>query len=156
MHLNLVNFLFQDPCTATGCYDGGPAPEVFHYYPHWIIFCSLGLLIAFYYSVEGRKRFAKSRPWIKYMLDRYLGWLAIICVIGAPLIFCRAYLYEYFFAWRFWRYLWIVGLVIWAILFLVHRFRKLPQEREYYLHVRNRDKYIPKSNKRKPKAATAR
>ncbi len=153
MHFNLMNWLFQDPCTATGCYDGGPKPEVFHFYPHWIIFCVLGLLVAFYYSVEGRKRFAKSRPWVKYMLDRYLGWLAIICIIGLPIIAARAALYDYFFAWRAWRYLWLLGLVIWAILFLVHRFRVYPQERDYYQHLRKRDQYIPKSNKRKTAAS---
>ncbi|MGH2481988.1 MAG: hypothetical protein ACRDHW_20250, partial [Ktedonobacteraceae bacterium] len=63
MHINLANWLFQDPCTATGCFVGGPASEIFHYYPHWIIFCALGILVAFYYSVEGRKRFTKNRPW---------------------------------------------------------------------------------------------
>jgi small-conductance mechanosensitive channel len=154
MHFNLVNWLFQDPCQATGCYDGGPAPEMFHFYPHWIIFCVLGLVVAFYYSVEGRKRFAKNRPWVKYMLDRYLGWLAIICIIALPLIGARAALYQYFFAWRVWRYLWLVGLLVWAILFLVHRFRVYPQERDYYLHLKKREQYIPKGNRRK--AATSR
>ena len=156
MNFNLISWLFQDPCTATGCYDGGPAPETFHFYPHWIIFCGLGLLIAFYYSVEGRKRFTKNRPWVKYMLDRYLGWLAIICLIAVPLLFGRAYLYQYFFAWRFWRYLWLVGLAVWAVLFIVHRLRKFPQEREYYLHIRKRDQYVPKANRRKTKTITAR
>lgn len=154
MHFNPVNWLFQDPCTATGCYDGGPAPEVFHFYPLWIAFCALGLVVAFYYSVEGRKRFTKNRPWIKYMLDRYLSWLAIICIIGLPLIGARAALYQYFFAWRVWRYLWLVGLLVWAILFIVHRFRKYPEERDYYQHLKRREQYIPKSSKRK--AATSR
>ena len=154
MHFNLINWLFQDPCTATGCYDGGPAPEVFHFYPLWIAFCALGLLVAFYYSVEGRKRFTKNRPWVKYMLDRYLSCLAIICIIGFPLIGARAALYQFFFAWRIWRYLWLVGLLVWAILFIVHRFRKYPQERDYYLHLKRREQYIPKSSKRK--AATSR
>ena len=149
MHFNRVNWLFQDPCTATGCYDGGPAPEVFHFYPLWIAFCAVGLLIAFYYSVEGRKRFTKNRPWIKYMLDRYLSWLAIICIIGLPLIGARAALYQYFFAWRVWRYLWLVALLVWAILFIVHRFRKYTEERDYYLHLKRREQYIPKSSKRK-------
>jgi hypothetical protein len=153
MHFNLVSWLFQSPCDATGCYDGGPAPETFHFYALWIIFCSVGLLIAFYYSVEGRKRFTRSRPWIKYMLDRYLGWLAIICIIGFPLIGARAALYQYFFAWRAWRYAWLVGLLVWAILFLVHRLRTYPQERNYYLTQRKRDQYIPKSNRKKAAAS---
>ncbi len=147
MHFNLINWLFQDPCTATSCSDGGPAPELFHFYPYWIIFCILGIVIAFYYSVEGRKRFTKNRPWIKYMLDRYLGWLAIICVIGLPLIASRAVLYQYFFAWRVWRYLWLLSLVIWASLWALYRFRKYPQERQYYLQAKKRDQYIPKKRK---------
>lgn len=154
MHFNLISWLFQDPCSATGCYDGGPAPETFHFYPLWIAFCALGVLVAFYYSVEGRKRFTRTRPWIKYMLDRYLGWLAIICIIGGPLIFSRAYLDQYFFAWRAWRYFWLIGLLVWGILFLVHRFRVYPQERDYYVNQRKRDQYIPRGNKRKAAAST--
>ena len=153
MHFNLVNWLFQDPCTATGCYAGGPAAEVFHFYAPWLIFCVLGLLVAFYYSVEGRKRFTKSRPWVKYMLDRYLGWLAIICIIALPIIGARSALDSYFFAWRAWRYLWLAGLIVWAILFIVHRFRTYPQERDYYQHLKKRDQYIPKSSKRKTAAS---
>jgi hypothetical protein len=153
--MNLVNWLFTDPCTATSCVTSGsgPAPEVFHFYPLWISFCVLGVVVAFYYSVEGRKRFTKDRPWVKYMLDRYLGWLAVICIIGAPLIFSRVYLFQFFFAWRFWRYLWLLGLLIWGILFIVHLVRKYPQEREYYQQLKRREQYIPKSNKRK--AATS-
>lgn len=153
MHFSLLNWLFQDPCTATnGCYSGGPAAETFHYYPLWIAFCAVGLLISFYYSVEGRKRFTKDRPWVKYMLDRYLGWLAILCIIAIPIIASRAVLYEYFFAWRIWRYLWLLSMVIWAALFAVHRFRKYPEERDYYQHLKKRDQYIPKANKRKTRA----
>src|SRR5207253_6488593 len=64
--------------------------------------CALPIF-AFYYSVEGRKRFVKSKPLVKYMLDRYLGWLTIICVVAFPIIFSRAYLDGYFFAWRIWQ-----------------------------------------------------
>ncbi len=153
MHFNLINWLFQDPCTATGCYSGGPAEEKFHYYALWIIFCAVGVLISFYYSVEGRKRFTKNRPWLKYMLDRYLGWLAIICIIGGPLIFSRAYLDYYFFAWRVWRYLWVLSLVVWAALLVVHRFRTYPREREYYLAQRKKEQYMPRSSRRKATAS---
>ena len=154
MQFNLGNWLFQDPCTATGCYAGGPTAESFHYYPLWIIFCSVGLLIAFYYSVEGRKRFVKNKPVIKYMLDRYLGWFAIICLLGYPLVFSRAYLYQYFFAWRVWRYLWLVALLVWLILWIVYLVRKYPQERAGYLARQRQQQYIPKGNRRK--AATSR
>ena len=129
MHFNLVQWLFTDPCSATFCTapssgSSGTPAETFHFYIPWLIFCSLGVLIAFYYSVEGRKRFFKSKPIIKGMLDRYLGWLAIICIIGYPLIFARAYLYEYFFAWRVWRYLWLLGLLVWAVLWILYLVRK--------------------------------
>src|SRR5579884_722664 len=141
MHFNLINWLFTDPCTATSCVDATSG--------------SPGVLIAFYYSVEGRKRFVKNKPILKYMLDRYLGWFAVICIIGFPLIFARAYLYQYFFAWRFWRYLWLAGLLAWAITWIVYLVRKYPQERDNYLAYQNRQQYIPKkSNKRKAKAAS--
>jgi len=144
MHFNLIQWLFTDPVTA-----GGTNPEPFHFYVPWLVFCTLGVLIAFYYSVEGRKRFVKNKPIIKYMLDRYLGWLAIICVIGYPLIFARAYLDAYFFAWRVWRYLWLAALLAWAITWIVYLVRKYPKERANYLAYQNRQQYIPKSNKRK-------
>ena len=114
MHFNLISWLFDDPVTA-GANAGLPGAETFHFYIPWIVFCSVGILIAFYYSVEGRKRFVKNKPLIKYMLDRYLGWFTIICILGYPLLFSRAYLAPYFFAWRVWRYLWLAGLLAWAI-----------------------------------------
>src|SRR5438093_420394 len=76
------------------------AEEQFHYFWPWVIFCGVGLLICFYYWVEARKRFVKSKPLIKYMFDRYLNWLAIICFIGIPIDLARAALDPYFFAWR--------------------------------------------------------
>jgi formate-dependent nitrite reductase membrane component NrfD len=148
MHFNLIQWLFTDPGTA-GTNGGLGGPEAFHFYIPWLVFCSLGVLIAFYYSVEGRKRFVKSKPIIKYMLDRYLGWLAVICILGYPLIFARAYLYDYFFAWRVWRYLWLLALVVWAVLWLLYLVRKYPKERDSYLAYQKQQKYIPKSNKRK-------
>jgi uncharacterized membrane protein len=150
MNFNLYNWLFQDPLTA----GGGTNPEPFRFFWPYLIFCLAGLLLCFYYSVEGRKRFVKNRPIVKYMLDRYLGWFAIICFIGLPIIFSRVYLDAYFFAWRFWRYLWLVGLLVWAVLWLVYLIRKYPQERANYIAYQNRQQYIPKSNKRKAKAGS--
>src|SRR5579884_579488 len=67
----------------------------------------------------------------------------------------KPYLYQYFFAWRFWRYLWLAGLLAWAITWIVYLVRKYPQERDNYLAYQNRQQYIPKkSNKRKAKAAS--
>ena len=149
MHFNLIQWLFTDPITAATNGGLSVAEEPFHFYVSWIIFCSLGVLIAFYYSVEGRKRFVKDKPVIKYMLDRYLGWFAVICLIGFPLIFARAYLDAYFFAWRVWRYLWLASLLAWAITWVVYLIRKYPKERANYLAYQNRQQYVPKSSKRK-------
>lgn len=150
MHFNLYHWLFDDPYTA-GSNAGLSGPEKFHFLWPWLIFCLAGLLIAFYYSVEGRKRFVKSKPILKYMFDRYLGWFAVICFIGLPLIFARVYLDAYFFAWRFWRYLWLVGLLVWAVLWIVYLVKKYPEERANYQAYQNRQQYIPKSGKRKSK-----
>src|SRR6202158_5128661 len=98
MHFNLINWLFDDPVTA-GSNAGLSGPETFHFYIPWLIFCCVGLLLAFYYSVEGRKRFVKSKPAMKYMLDRYIGWFAIVCFIGLPILGARLALDGYFFAW---------------------------------------------------------
>jgi len=149
MHFNLIQWLFTDPITAAS--NGGLTvpEEPFHFYVQWLIFCSLGVLITFYYSVEGRKRFFKNKPLVKYMLDRYLGWFAVICVLGYPLIFARAYLDAYFFAWRFWRYLWLAALVVWAITWIVYLVRKYPKERADFKAYQNRQQYVPKSSKRK-------
>ncbi len=152
MHFDLYHWLFDDPQTA-GASAGLPGAEIFHYLWPWLIFCCAGLLITFYYSVEGRKRFVKDKPIIKYMLDRYLGWFAIICFIGLPMIFSRVFLDAYLFAWRFWRYLWGVGLLAWAITWAVYLIRKYPQERANYAAYQNRQQYI-KSGKRKMKAAS--
>lgn len=148
MHFDLYHWLFDDPVTA-----GSGTAEVFHYLWPWLIFCCAGLLITFYYSVEGRKRFVKNKPLVKYMLDRYLGWLAIICFVGLPIIFSRVFLDGYFFAWRFWRYLWFVGLLAWAITWVVYLVRKYPQELANFKAYQNRQQYI-KPSKRKAKAAS--
>jgi hypothetical protein len=149
MQFNLINWLFQDPYTA-GTSAGLSGSETFHFLWPWLIFCTVGVLIFFYYSVEGRKRFVKNKPIIKYMLDRFLGWFAVICFIGYPLIFCRVFLDQYFFAWRVWRYLWLVSLLAWAVVWFVYLVRKYPKERANYVAYQNRSKYMPKkSNKRK-------
>jgi hypothetical protein len=153
MHFSLYHWLFDDPYTA-GTSAGLNGPETFHFLWPWLIFCCAGLLITFYYSVEGRKRFFKNKPLLKYMFDRYLGWFAIICLIGLPLIFARVYLDAYFFAWRFWRYLWLLSLVIWAVLWFVYLVHKYPKERANLIAWKKREQYIPKSNKRKAKAAS--
>src|SRR5450432_1231426 len=150
MQFNLFNWLFQDPLTA----GGGTTPENFRFLWPYLIFCLAGLLVCFYYSVEGRKRFVKDKPILKYMLDRYLGWFAVICFIGLPIIGAREALNAYFFAWRLWRYVWFVGLLTWAVLWVVYLIRKYPKERANFIAYQNRQQYIPKGTKRKAKATS--
>ena len=68
----------------------------------------------------------------------------------------RAFLYEAFFAWRVWRYLWLAGLLAWAIVWIVYLIRKYPAERDNYLAYQNRQKYIPKNEKRKTASSRSR
>ncbi|GCF10266.1 hypothetical protein [Dictyobacter arantiisoli] len=153
MGTNLFQWLFTDAVTA-GSNANLTGSEPFHFLWPWLIFCLAGLLITFYYSVEGRKRFVKNKPLIKYMLDRYLGWFAVICFIGLPLIGARVLLDGYFFSWRAWRYLWLLALVIWAIVWIVYLVRKYPQEKAEFLAYQKRQQYIPKGNKRKVRTAS--
>ena len=147
-HFNLITWLFQDPYTA-GVNAGKSGAETFHFLVPWLVFSCAGLLIWFYYTVEGRKRFVKSKPILKYMFDRYLNWLAVICFIALPIIFCRVFLDSYFFAWRFWRYLWLVSLLAWAVLWVRYLIWKYPTERESFVAYQQRQQYIPKTGKRK-------
>ena len=155
MHFDLYHWLFDDPITA-GSNAGMSGAEPFHFMWAWLIFCCAGLLLTFYYSVEGRKRFFKTKPLLKRMLDRYLGWFAVICFIGLPLIFSRVYLDGYFFAWRFWRYLWLLSIVYWVVMWAVYLVRKYPQERASLEAYQNRQQYMPRKSKRKVKAASTR
>jgi small-conductance mechanosensitive channel len=126
MSFNIFNWLFQDPITAGGPNSDGS--EVFHYFWPYLIFCGVGLLIWFYYWVEGRKRTVKHTHYPKEMLDRFLNWLAIICFIGIPIDLAREVLDGYFFAWRFWRYLWLVALLVWAVVWVVYLVRVFPRQ----------------------------
>ncbi|GCE19772.1 hypothetical protein [Dictyobacter kobayashii] len=152
MSTNLFRWLFEDPITA-GSNGNLPGAEPFHFLWPWLIFCLVGLLVTFYYSVEGRKRFVRNKPLLKYMFDRYLGWFAVICFIGLPLIGARLLLDGYFFSWRAWRYLWLLALVIWAVTWVVYLVRKYPAEKANYEAYQRRQQYIPKGNKRKVRTA---
>ena len=153
MHTNLIRWLFEDPVTA-GSNGNLSGAEPFHFTWPWLIFCLAGLLICFYYYVEGRKRFAKPRPLIKYMFDRYLGWFSVICFLGLPLLAARLYLDGYFFAWRAWRYLWLLVLVAWAVAWIFYLVRKYPEEKANFEAYQRRQQYIPKHSKRKARAAS--
>ena|SRR5690349_10738477 len=154
MQFNLFNWLFQDPISAASGSNYPDGVEPFHFYLPWLIFCGAGLLLCFYYWVEGRKRFVKNKPLVKYMMDRYLGWFAVICFVGFPIAGARWALTGFFFAWRAWRYLWLLSLVVWAVLWLVYLFRKYPAERANYIAYQNRQQYI-RQGKRKGRAKAA-
>ncbi len=146
MPFNIFNWLFQDAITA-----GGPnadGSEVFHYFWQYLILCGVGLLIWFYYWVEGRKRFVKDYPVVRDMLDRYLNWLAIICFIGIPIDLARVVMDAYFFSWRFWRYLWLVALLVWAVLWIVYFVRVYPTEKAGFNYRKDQRKYRKKAKKK--------
>lgn len=159
MNFNLIQWLFTDPCAAGGGPATGnstcPNPEVFHFYLPWIIFCA-GVLVAwFYYSVEGRKRlFAGDALW-RSILDRVLNQLALIAFIGFFVMFFRNAADSSLFAWRFWRYGWLLWLAIvagrWALYFMF----KYKDERLGYNAYRTHQKYVPQpKNKRTARAGT--
>ncbi len=148
MSFNLYHWLFDDAITAGGT--GPDGSEIFHYFWPYLIFCGAGLLIWFYYWVEGRKRFLKDYRVQREMLDRYLNWLAIICFIGIPIDLARVVLDGYFFAWRFWRYLWLVALLVWAVWWIVYLVRTFPLENAGFKAFVQRKKSIPPPE---PKAA---
>ena len=147
MPFNIFNWLFQDAITAGGSNSDGS--EVFHYFWQYLIFCGVGLLIWFYYWVEGRKRFVKNKnnPVLKDMLDLFLNWLAIICFIGVPIDLARVVLDGSFFAWRFWRYLWLVALLVWAVWWIVYLVRVYPQEKAGYQYRANRRIFMKRKKK---------
>lgn len=150
MRFDLYHWLFDDAQTA----GGAAGPEPFRFIWFWIIFGCLGLLIAFYYAVEGRKRFVKNKSLAKYMLDKYLGWLSVLCIVALILVFTRVQMLSTFFAWRFWRVLWGVGLLYWAGMWLRYMIWKYPAERANMIAWQKREQYIPKSNKRKARAGS--
>jgi hypothetical protein len=137
MPFNLFRWLFEDAVTA-GSYGNLSGAEQFHYFWQYLIFCGVGLLIWFYYWVEGRKRFVDSNYPLKDMLDRFLNWLAVICFIGIPVDLARVVLDGSFFAWRFWRYLWLVALLVWAVLWVIYFVRKFPEEKLNFKALLNR------------------
>lgn len=153
MPFNIFNWLFQDAITA-----GGPNPdgsETFHFFWQYLILCGVGLLIWFYYWVEGRKRFVKGKTVLKDMFDRYLNWLAIICFVGIPIDLARFVLPGYFFAWRFWRYLWLVALLVWAVVWIVYLARKFPHNNEGFKRFleQKKSENPPESKAKKEKRA---
>jgi hypothetical protein len=160
---NLLAWLFTDPVSA--CVNAtGPSKvcakftdstgntsylEVFHFYPQWIIFSIIALLIVLYYWAEGRRRFVKGRmPLYKSILDRMtrqLGWFAFVGVI---LMGLRAGVDWNWMAYRAWRYAWLawgLGLVVyWAYYFV----RRYARDREAWRSHLILSQYVPQPRKR--------
>jgi hypothetical protein len=148
MPFNLFRWLFEDAVTA-GSYGNLSGAEQFHYFWQYLIFCGVGLLIWFYYWVEGRKRFVKNYPVVREMLDRFLNWLAVICFIGIPIDLARVVLDGSFFSWRFWRYLWLVALLVWAVLWIVYFVRRYPVEKTGFDYRKKQREYRNRKGKKK-------
>jgi len=106
---HIVQWLFTDPQSATG---DAAHPEHFHFWVPWIIFCALGLLIPFYYWVEGRKRFFSKHTLHKYLLDKFVNQLALVAFVGWLVMGARAFMDSSLFSWRVWRYGWLLWVAI--------------------------------------------
>jgi len=151
-NFNLFQWLFTDPVNAGAAV--GAKSEAFHFYVPWIVFCAGSLLAWVYYNVEGRKRVVHSDALWRSILDRLLNHLALIAFVGFIIIFFR-WSEAGIFSWRFWRYLWLLWLVVfsgrWALYFMF----KYKEERLSYDAYRTHQRYVaqPKS-KRAARAST--
>jgi hypothetical protein len=150
---HVIQWLFTDAQTAGAATPSGQ-PEVFHFYLPWMIFCALGLLIPFYYWVEGRKRFFGSHTLHKAILDKMMNQLALLAFVGPFVMFGRWAMYYTFFSFRIWRYLWLLWGVILIVYWLVYFITKYPREIREYRYQRTMSQYIPQP-KQKRKAARA-
>ncbi len=149
----IIGWLFTDPQQA-GLNTASGNPEQFHFYIPWIIFCALGLLAPFYYSMEGRKRFFGHHALNKYIMDRIMNQLWPLALVGFILIGMRAGMDSTLFAWRLWRYawaLWGLGLAIYWLYYFAFRY---VGDRTWYNNKRTMEKYYPQP-RAKRKAAKA-
>lgn len=138
----IVAFLFQDPQTAGGF----GTPETFHFYVPWIIACALGLLVPFYYFVEGRKRFFGSHTLHKALLDRFFNQMWPIALVGWFLIGARYALDSSLFSWRFWRYGWLLWIAIYLGYWIFYMARRYPNDIRWYRRERTLARYRPQPN----------
>ncbi|MEO7001034.1 MAG: hypothetical protein ABI068_04435 [Ktedonobacterales bacterium] len=151
----IMTWLFTDPVTAGSGTASGNA-EAFHYYLPWIIFCSLALLIPLYYALEGRKRFFGHHTLNKYLMDRFMGQVWPIGLVGFILIGARYALDSSLFAWRFWRYGWLVWVAVIALYWLYYLAFRYAGDLAAYRAQRTLEKYHPQPNKRRTARAGAR
>jgi len=144
----IISFLFTDPVSA-GANTTSGNPEVFHFYLPWIIFCALGLIIPFYYAVEGRKRFFGSHTVNKWVADKMMNHLWPLALVGFALIGARYALNGSLFSWRIWRYGWLAwGVVLiayWSYFFIARYDKMLKSYRAY----RVKAQYHPQPNSKR-------
>jgi hypothetical protein len=148
MHINLIQWLFTDPCSAGGGPASGnagcPNPEQFHFWWQWIAFCVGVLVIWGYYQIEGRRQFFGSHWLNKGIFDRMLNNYAVIGLIGLFLIFFRWAADSSLFAWRFWRYAWLVWLLAITVRWGIYFIFKYRDDLASYRYQRTHQKYAPK------------
>ncbi len=151
---DIIKWLFTDPVTAGG---GLTGTEQFHFYLPWIIFCALGLLVPFYYWVEGRKRFFKKNVLNKRLMDKYMNKWVIMALVGWPLIGARFLLDSTPLSWRAWRYIWLIWVGVVIVRLVFYLVVKYPDERADYLRNARLLEYFPKprDTKGKPREAKA-
>jgi len=140
----IYQWLFTDPA-STG--------EVFHFYIPWLVVCGLGIVVPFYYSVEGRKRFLRDHPIERYQLDKLMGWAVVLAICGLILMLLRYVVPGEFFAWRVWRYLW--GLVCLGVAgrYIYYLVRRYPKERAEHRRQQVMKQYYPRPRAKSRAAA---
>ncbi len=152
----IISFLFTDPVSA-GANTSSGNPEVFHFYLPWIVFCTLGLLIPFYYGVEARKRFFGGHTVNKWVADKMMNQLWPLALVGFVLIGARFALNGSLFSFRFWRYAWLiwgVALIVYWTYFFIARYDKMLKSYRAY---RVKAQYHPRPNtKRRTVRASSR
>ena len=133
MKFNLIQWLFTDPCSAGGgpasgnadCPNPGAIPllralaGVLHRLPR-----DLGLL-----PDRGAPQLFSGHAVNKRIFDNMLNNFAVIGLVGLFIIFFRWAADSSLFAWRFWRYAWLVWLaaitIRWGIYFIFQAIRMI-------------------------------
>jgi hypothetical protein len=156
MHINLAQWLFTDPQTATG---DSAHPEMFHFYVLWALFNGVVLLAWLYYQVEGRRQLVGSHTLHKTILDKLLNQYALVALVGFLVMFFRWAADSSLLADRIWRYLWLLWLGGLTMYWLVYFVRTYPEHRKQYVRFLTHQQYVspPKSRRaRRPARAGSR
>jgi hypothetical protein len=160
MKFNLIQWLFTDPCTAGGGPASGnsdcPNPEQFHFWVPWLIIC-VGLIVFWgYYQVEGRRRIFGNHALHKSIFDRMLNAYAVIGLVGLIVMFFRWAADSSLFAWRFWRYAWLVWLLAVTVRWGIYFIFKYKSELDSYRAYRTHQRYVPQPKSKRTARAGAR